>query len=76
MLISPKKRLKWTEESMLAAIKAVRNGSTVNRAAINHGVPGMTLQDRLSGRVIHGTKPGPLSYLNKNEEAKLAEFWR
>ena len=34
----------------------------------------MTLQDRLSGRVILGTKPGPLPYLNKNEEAKLAEF--
>ena len=34
----------------------------------------MTLQERLSGGVIHGTKPGPLPCLNKNEEAKLAEF--
>ena len=42
VLISPKKRLKRTEESMLAAIKAVQNSSTVNRAAINHGVPRMT----------------------------------
>ena len=28
-------------------------------AARLHGVPRSTLTDRLSGRVIHGTKPGP-----------------
>ena len=64
-LVSPKKRLKWTNQSMLVAINAVKNGSSVNMAAICHGVPWITLQDRLSCRVIHGTKPGPPSYLNK-----------
>ena len=73
MLVSPKKYLKWTDESMLAVIKAIQNSSSVNMAAIIHGIPRMTLQDRLSGRVIHGTKPGPLPYLNKNEEDNLAE---
>ena len=76
VLVSPKKRLKWTNESMLAAIKAVQNGSSVSMAAVCHNVPRMTLQDRLSGRVVHGTKPGPVPYLNKikDEEANLAEF--
>ena len=31
---------------------------SANRAADLHGVPRSTLKDRLSRRVIHGTKPG------------------
>ena len=50
---------------MLAAINAVQSGSSsINKAAICHGVPRTTLQDWLSGRVIHDTKPGPAPYLN------------
>ncbi len=41
---------------MLQAMAAV-----INMAAIAHGVPRTTLMDRLSGRVIHGTKMGPTS---------------
>ena len=59
---------------MVAAINAVQNGSSVTMAAICHGVPRITLQDQRSGRVIHATKPGPPPYLNKDEEANLAEF--
>ena len=33
-----------------------------------------TLKDRLSGRVIHGAKPGPLSYLSNKKEGELANF--
>ena len=73
-LVSSKKRLKWTNKSMLAVINAVKNGSSVNMAAICHGVPRTTLLDWLSCRAIHGTKPGPPSYLNKDEEVNLAEF--
>ena len=32
-----------------------------------------TLKDRLSGRVIHGAKPGPKPYLTVNEEAELSQ---
>ena len=50
---------------MLAAINAVQSGSnSINKAAVCHGVPS-TLQDQLSGRVIHGTKPGPTPYLTR-----------
>jgi len=49
-------------------------------AAICHSIPRTTLQHWLTGRVIHGTKPGPPPYLNNDEEANLAElaieFWK
>ena len=59
---------------MLAAIEAVENGYGVNQAAKEHGVPKSTLKDRLSGRVVHGTNPGPRPYLNKQEEDELADY--
>ncbi len=37
-------------------------------------VPRTTLMDRLSGRVIHGTKMGPKSYLTREEEKELVDF--
>jgi hypothetical protein len=70
---SPKKRKKWSNTSMVEAMEAVRKGSTsINRAAVTFGVPRTTLKD-LSGRVLHGTKPGPQCYLDKKEEALLAD---
>ena len=57
---------------MLAAISRVQDdGLSVNQAADLHGVPRSTLKDRLSGRVIHGTKSGPKSYLTAEEENEL-----
>ena len=32
------------------------------------------MKDRISGRVVHGTKPGPASYLSGKEEKDLAVF--
>ena len=37
-------------------------------------VPITTLNDRLSGRVEHGLKPGPRSYLERSEETELVSF--
>ena len=70
----PSKRKQWTNQQMLAAIEAVENGCGVNQAAKEHGVPKSTLKDRLSGRVVHGTNPGPRPYLNKQEEDELADY--
>ena len=53
---------------MLAAMTAVKHGCQLKRAAVEHGVPVSTLRDRISGRVIHGTKPGPKPYLDTAEE--------
>ena len=67
------KRKLWSEDQMTAAMDAVlKEGLSGNRAADLHGVPRATLKDRLSGRVIHGTKPGPRPYLTKKEESELS----
>ena len=55
-------------------MKAVEDGSPINQAAREHGVPKTTLRDRLSGRVTHGSKPGPKPYLTGSEELELSSF--
>ena len=65
------KRKCWDDEQMIAAMNAVKGGGHIKRAAEEHGVPVSTLRDRISGRVVHGTKPGPLS---STEEAELSSF--
>ena len=59
---------------MLAALEAIRGGCSIKRAALERRVPRTTLYDRHTGRVVHGTKPGPQPYLNKAEEAELRDF--
>ena len=54
-------------------MKAVEDGGSVRGAARNHGIPYSILKDRTSGRVEHGTKPGPKPYLNV-KEAELGRF--
>ena len=57
-------------------MEAVKSGKVgTNRAAREFDVPATTLKDRLSGRVKHGSKPGPAPYLTKEEERELAEFF-
>ena len=61
---------------MYAAMKAVLDSraESINVAARDHGVPITTLKNRLSGRVIHWTNPGPVPYLNSREEENLVEY--
>lgn len=70
----PTKRKQWTAESMLGALAAVKNGAPILRAAREHGVPRTSLQDRVLGKVVHGTKPGPKPYLTSSEESELSDF--
>ena len=45
---------------MLAAMEDVKSGnSSLSPAAKVHNVPRSTLHDHISGRVLHGYKPGP-----------------
>ena len=56
-------------------MEAVMNGELgVNRSALEHGVPRTTLKDRIAGRVKHGTKPGPVAYLDAKEEEEQVNF--
>ena len=59
---------------MIAAMNAVKGGGHIKRAAEEHGMPVSTLCDRISGRVVHGTKPGPGPYPSSTEEAELSSF--
>ena len=70
----PSKRKNWTNEQMVAAMNSVKNGSFVKAAAKAHGVTISTLRDRINGRVVHGTNPGPKPYLNVREEGELSTF--
>ena len=56
-------RRQWTDVQMEAAMKAAEDGSPINQAAREHGVPKTTLRDSLSGRVTHGSKPGVMPYV-------------
>ena len=71
----PKKLKAWSNASMLLAITAVRDGTmSSNMASRTYNVPPSTLKDRISGRVKHGTKPGPIPYLTEVEEKELHDF--
>ncbi len=52
------------------AIKSLSDSTaiSISSAARDHGIPVTTLKDRLSGRVQHGTNPGPVPYLSCSEE--------
>ena len=41
---------------------------------LEHSVPRFTLNDKISGRVIQGTNPGPSPYLVAAEEIELSLF--
>jgi len=44
---------------------------SVKRAAEERAVARTTLQDKILGNVIHGTKPGPQQYLTKLKKKNL-----
>ena len=58
---------------MEAAMEAVSHGTvqSIKMAAKIYAVPPSTLKDRMSGRVLHGKKPGPTPYLTPSEEEEL-----
>ena len=61
-----------SEAQMLAAISSIQDeGLSGNKAADLHGILHSILKDRLSGRIIHGTKSGLKSYLTAEEESNL-----
>ena len=70
----PKKRKLWTEQQMTSALNEFNKGElTISKIAKKFQVPKTTLHNRISGRVIHGTKPGPRPYLQADEEAVLVD---
>ena len=64
----------WDDLTMEKAITLCEDGTSVRHAAELCGVPKCTLQDRVSGKVQHGTRLGPDPYLTVEEEEELASF--
>ena len=70
-------RQKWSDDSMLAAVEAVRTSKmSISVAANWFKVPRktQTLDDRLKGRVQHGTHPGVSTVLTVQEENSLINY--
>ena len=68
------RRRQWDSQSMEAAIKSVQEGETISKAAKLFHVPRKTLDDRVKGRVQHGSNPGPSTALNSEEEKALVTY--
>ena len=58
---------------MIEAMEAVKTGR-LEPLSEEYNVPRTTLKDRLAGRVKHGAKSGPGSYLTSSEETELARL--
>ena len=57
---------------MMGAMKVVANGLFgVNKAA---DVPRLTLEDRLSTKVVHGARSEPIPYLSGVQQNKIVKF--
>ena len=54
--------------------EAVKGGRSIYHTVIEQGVPRMTLQNRVSGQVLHGKESGPKPYLTSTEEKEVAHF--
>lgn len=54
-------RCAWNEEALFKAIESVHTGTSVRKAALDHGIPRATLQRKLlhpgEGKVSLGGKP-------------------
>lgn len=64
----------WDDSCMVKAMRAVEEGVSIRRASEMYNVPKSSLYDRVSGKVQHGCRPGPSSYLSIEEEDELVHF--
>ncbi|KAJ8368965.1 hypothetical protein SKAU_G00089930 [Synaphobranchus kaupii] len=59
---------------MTAAMEDCERGMPVRKAARIHQVPRQTLQDRVSGRVVHGSRSGGPTMLSPEDENSLVQY--
>ena len=73
--VTPKvRRRRWGLKDMETAMEAVEKGTTVSEASRQFNVPRKTLDDRVKGRVQHGSNPGPNTALTAEEEKALVAY--
>ncbi len=68
-------RKKWADSDMVSAMSAVKMGQfTISAAASKFSVPRKTLDDRIKGKVAHGSKPGMSTALSSVQEDSLVSY--
>ena len=66
---SPTECKQWIDQQIHNAMEAASSGNvSISKASEMYSVWKTTLKDRLSGWVVHGTKPVPRLYLHSSEE--------
>ena len=68
------RRRRWGLKDMEVAMEAVEKGTTVSKASRKFNVPRKTLDDRVKGRVEHGSNPGPNTALTAEKEKALVAY--
>ena len=64
----------YTPGRVKLAVAGYYSGLSYRKASTLYGVPRSTIADRITGKVIDGTKSGPSKYLLDSEEKELAKF--
>ena len=65
----------WADNDMVSAMNAVKSSRfTITAAATQFSVPRKTLDNRIKGRVTHGSKPGVSTALTSIEEESLVSY--
>ena len=65
------KRMQWLDSDMVLAMETVKKGQSIGGAARQFRVPKRTLDDRIMGRIEHGTRPGAKSVCLPRKNAAL-----
>ena len=73
--MSKAKRKTWNDEAMKAAMHELSNKTgTASAIARKYSVPRRSLIDHVSGRVVHGKKPGPSTAVSESGEQALVSY--
>ena len=61
---------------MLAALEAVKHGTSIKRTSLEHGIPQTTLLDRHLGKVVHELGPDHKAIRLKRKKVTLGLLFK
>lgn len=73
-MTGPSRWRQWVYMNMIAAMESIKGEQNIKWAVELHGIPRITLQDHVKGRVTHGVNPGHQPYLQLAQEKELSCF--
>ena len=72
--MAEKRKRKWAQVDMDKAYEAVKDGMSINASANAHGVPRMTLSDRVKGKFAVDAHHGRRTALSTEDEDALVKY--